>query len=554
MEHGLYGRSPTERVYIIWLVAFFMALAFSNRSDADDFVYTVRSDDTLSSIGRDVLLDSKSWADVANINSISKPYAIIPGQVLTIPHDWLTIVPARARVVKSSGKAQMSAVESGHVKPLKPGVALAAGDRINTNEKASATIGFDDGSKLTIAENSNLEIIEINRIGKSGYSQIVVNLIEGRGEADINPEGLANHTFDVHTPSATTSVRGTRFRINAQSDQTFSEVTEGRVFVVNRNGVIKLGEGYGVVTRKNNAPSQPQELLPPPDVSFLPDRISTLPYTIALPSNEGILGYRVQLARNNLFTILAYDSAASDQLLIDTDVPNGRYAVRVRAIDDKGLAGLDAMAEIEVDAHPLASRDVEPADGAVIYGSSLTARWQPGEGHKVRLDAGTDLLGEGSIATHSVETEAATGEATISGLAPGSYQWRLIASSATGRAGAPGEIHEVEIRSIPAAPTPIEFKLDFRRLAISWAKQPDNMRYRVEFSRDSEFKELIDSVLTDNTDYVITRPYPGNYFVRVASIDQHDYQGKWATLPIDVPVGMSWRVLLGGAALLLLVL
>ncbi len=47
--------------------------------------YTVRAGDTLSIIAREQLGDIARWPELADVNGITSPYTIFPGQVLKLP-------------------------------------------------------------------------------------------------------------------------------------------------------------------------------------------------------------------------------------------------------------------------------------------------------------------------------------------------------------------------------------------------------------------------------------------------------------------------------------
>lgn len=49
--------------------------------------YIVATNDSLSIIARDELMDISRWQEIAYINSIESPYRIYPGQVLLLPVD-----------------------------------------------------------------------------------------------------------------------------------------------------------------------------------------------------------------------------------------------------------------------------------------------------------------------------------------------------------------------------------------------------------------------------------------------------------------------------------
>ena len=72
--------------------------------------YTVRSGDSLSIVARDVLGDLSRWPELAALNAIAPPYTIYPGQVLQLPADVTTGIPAGGRnVTAAPGSVSQSA-------------------------------------------------------------------------------------------------------------------------------------------------------------------------------------------------------------------------------------------------------------------------------------------------------------------------------------------------------------------------------------------------------------------------------------------------------------
>lgn len=77
------------------------------------------------------------------------------------------------------------------------------------------------------------------------------------------------------------AVRGTRFRVNASAQTTWTEVLEGAVDVSTAVGQVQAGAGYGTVAQLGQAPVAPRALLAAPDLSVLPQRLERLPDRLA---------------------------------------------------------------------------------------------------------------------------------------------------------------------------------------------------------------------------------------------------------------------------------
>ena len=74
-----------------------------------------------------------------------------------------------------------------------------------------------DGSLVRVQSQSDVVLRQMRRKGRAGSLQSVLDLREGGVEASVPPEpGNAQRRFEIRTPAASTSVRGTRFLVQAQ--------------------------------------------------------------------------------------------------------------------------------------------------------------------------------------------------------------------------------------------------------------------------------------------------------------------------------------------------
>ncbi len=111
---------------------------------------------------------------------------------------------------------------SGTANVLRGGSNLAAAehmpillhDRLTTKQGSSVTIGLIDNSSLHLGENGILTIDDSMLVNGVGAPR-QVGLLGGELHAVINGAMRGNSTtFEVHTPNAVGSVRGTDFKIS----------------------------------------------------------------------------------------------------------------------------------------------------------------------------------------------------------------------------------------------------------------------------------------------------------------------------------------------------
>jgi ferric-dicitrate binding protein FerR (iron transport regulator) len=89
------------------------------------------------------------------------------------------------------------------------GMPILVGDKIQTSEKSRVTVELIDGSELTLSEGSS---IVIDRAVTS-VADSMIELFTGRLRSLVNMVPGKANGFEVHTPNAVASVRGTDFAV-----------------------------------------------------------------------------------------------------------------------------------------------------------------------------------------------------------------------------------------------------------------------------------------------------------------------------------------------------
>jgi len=191
---------------------------------------------------------------------------------------WLFLVSACVSVVLfgSSALAEQKVGEvialSGtatvnHGTSAKP-VILAAHDPIyekdviRTEAAAKVKIGFDDGTQVTLAELSSLEIREFVVTLKPKTPNAFLVLAAGAFRAIVNNVSQRD-TFKVQTPTAIAAVKGTDWMGEVKAGSTGVVVLQGRVGVSNVNpdiaGEVLLTDLMGTDVADNQPPTPPKE-------------------------------------------------------------------------------------------------------------------------------------------------------------------------------------------------------------------------------------------------------------------------------------------------------
>jgi hypothetical protein len=108
---------------------------------------------------------------------------------------------------------------SGMPIPAAVGTAVQVGDKLTTRPNSEVTVGLIDGSQMELSESSTLVLTEnvLNPDGSRASTK--VTLLDGllRSLVKVAPGHPPN--FEVHTPNAVASARGTMFEVAYHNNQ-----------------------------------------------------------------------------------------------------------------------------------------------------------------------------------------------------------------------------------------------------------------------------------------------------------------------------------------------
>ena len=136
------------------------------------------------------------------------------------------------------------------------GQILLAGFQLKTEAVSSANILFPDGTQIKLAENSELTIKAPERSAQKSVSSTELLLARGKlwGRAKNLPDQLS-----ISTPTATASIRGTEWEIDATtSDFASVMVLSGQVELSNSIGSVILDKNMRGTAKLNSKPSATQ--------------------------------------------------------------------------------------------------------------------------------------------------------------------------------------------------------------------------------------------------------------------------------------------------------
>ena len=112
---------------------------------------------------------------------------------------------------------------------MERGTVLKQGDEISTDPHGSATLAFADNSTVVLTDTTQLKIASFFTQGGVVRTEILLKM--GKVAAKVNKSEATKSDFRIKQPTATASVRGTRFSVfyDPGSKASITSVTEGVV-------------------------------------------------------------------------------------------------------------------------------------------------------------------------------------------------------------------------------------------------------------------------------------------------------------------------------------
>ncbi len=492
----------------------------------DDLVYVARQGDTLIGLGRRLLVDPRGWPQIQRLNRIEEPRRIPIGMKILIPVGLARALPAQAGVVQVEGEARSGGAA------LAPGALLDPGSEVVTGKDGYVTIELADGSRLVLQAQSRLRLREIARYPGLDAHRSTVEVEDGRVESLAAPQ-KGGGRFEIRTPLATTAVRGTNFRVASDggAKRTQSEVLTGSVAVAGAGAPIAVGAGFGTLVDERRTPIPPVKLLPAPDLARLPVLQERVLVRFNVEPVAGASRYRAQIARDREFQAVVAEGAFASPELRFSDVADGSYWLRVRALDERALEGADGHHAFRLKARPEPPFPSAPRNDGKASGDAVELRWSAAaEAASYRVQLARDRGFKDLVAD---ESAVAATEFRVGGLAPGDYFWRVASVRPDRDQGPFGDPQRFTQKPLP--PTPEAPTVDEKNLNFNWAAEP-GQKFRLQVAPDERFATLVADLMVDEPRVSLPKLEPGTYFLRVQATDPDGYVGPFtATQRFEVP-------------------
>ncbi|WP_242113151.1 FecR domain-containing protein [Luteimonas aquatica] len=529
------------------------ALCCVDAASAQEWRYRVRPGDNVWDLAAKYLRNDVPWQKLQAHNDIPDPLRLPPGSQMRFPVAWLKQQPAKAKVVGVQGSA-VARDAAGRESPVSEGMRLGIGATLRTAADANLTLEFADGSRLLLQGDSELVLDKLSAYGATGMTDTRLRLPRGRAGNAVRPMRGPAANYIIATPHTISSVRGTRFRIGSDGTRSQSEVTEGKVAVSGGGGQVLLKPGQGTASGSDNRPLPPRALLAAPEPASIALSLDQIPARLTWKPVPGAARYRVQVSATPEFVTLLHDRVADAPQDALPALADGTYSVRVRAIDENGIEGLDATVSLRAARQPPFA--IAPSEGSSTDAERPRFRWASmGEGVRYRFQLAGAAGFDAPLADQTVKS---TDLRSPQALTPGDYQWRVAAIDSEDRATGFSEGQHFSVRAPGPGPELQSGSgaADKRTLQVRWPAGAEGQRFRFQLSRKADFSRLeVDRELDDNQ---ITLPgmRSGTWYARIQTIDSDGYAGPYGPTQTIKMGCLSCRIAAigGGVVLVLLAL
>lgn len=514
----------------------FLLLAVAQVAWSEDWLYLTYPGDTPLQIGIKYLKNPADWREVLKINHVATDRVLPSNTRIRIPVALLKVTPAPVLVTHVTGNVRVKP-DGGMFRRLAAGDRLNGGETVLTGPNSFAGFKLADGTQLTEQPMSKLKFGRLAAWGKTGMVATELDLDSGRMEVGAAKQVGPAGGFKVNTPVAVAGLRGTVFRLNVSEDGSIlrNEVLQGVVGISAQGKEVQVAKAEGTVARRGQPPEAPRPLLPAPNLDGLSGRVVDLPLHFAWPQMDHAVGWRAQVAADPGFqNILLDTSGDKPEASWQTNLPDGRYFLRVRAIDSAGLEGLNGDHPFELDARPLPPELSEPAADGRAYQEDVTFDWaasQDARGYLLQIAPTADFPAATTIERKLGSVVLATVQ-----LKPGRYFWRMASIDEHGPHGW-SPARALRVQPLPVAPQgSAKADGDSGQAGFTWQTVDGATQYDFELAQTANFTNIEAKQRLSATRTSVPVK-PGKHFWRIRGVEEDGQTGAWSrTNPLFMPL------------------
>lgn len=384
------------------------------QAESDDIAYTMRRGDTLIALSQKYLMKPDTYKIVQRVNGIADPFRIPMGKVIKFPRNLLKFQPSKATLLSVRGQVTVNANRQAVA-----GQVLGEGARLATAGSSFATLQLDNGSRLSLPSNSDLRITRLRTYTMGGSLDYDFDLAKGGTRSTVIPLKSSDDRYRVRTPKAVSAVRGTDFqsRYDVESNSDFAEVIEGGLAVgIGNQDALALPAGNGLAIPKSGKASV-ETLLPEPTL-IEPGRMQSDALIRFTPNpTPAAAGYRYTWSTDAGFIDQIADITAATDPVTLTELGDGNYFIRARAISPSGIQGLPATFAFKRRLNSVSATAGAGDDGFAF-------KWT-GKGQGISRFHFQLFKGSQDKAAMVDEASLTSNQISVSDLPAGTYFWRV---------------------------------------------------------------------------------------------------------------------------------
>lgn len=509
-------------------------------SQTDEIAHTVQEGDTLEGLARTYLAAPRKWSLLQARNKVADPRRLRPGSVVWIP---VSLQPSESATVEFvDGQVTQQPRSGGAPTLVAPGGRLGEGTVLQVGTDSFVTVKLADGTLVRVQARSELQLRQLRRRGRAGSLQSVLEMRGGGVESTVPPNNETFRRFELRTPMAVTSVRGTRFSVAIDdTGQAVASVLNGSVAVQSREATVPhdttalLAPGQGLAVAADGAVGAPRPLLAAPDTSGVPDTLGDVGIlAIDVPELPGAARYEAQVARDTDFTQVLRHGTFVDGHLRWKALYDGTYYLSVRALDSSGIPGIPAIRPFAIKTRPVPPLYQEPAPGGVVASGAGELRCTQVPGVRwYRIQVANDEQFSQPVLDSQLLTDC---RMALAALPAGRYFWRAASQQLLAKSESIDQGPFAQPQPFMVADRPATVQLQSIRaqandtaVHLHWPAQPgQRFRLQLALSADPVFEQVLQDTTLDDPEWTAAQLPAGEYLVRIQVLDATGLQSDFS--------------------------
>jgi hypothetical protein len=491
----------------------------------DSIPHLVVQGETLEKLASLYFGDTRLWTQLQAANQIPDPRRLQPGSTILIPARLLPVTSGTVEFVRGNVTVAQAG-NPGTTAPAQAGQQLDEGARIQSGPDSFVAVRLADGTIVRVHAQSDVQLRQMRRRGRAGSLQSILEMQSGSLDTSVPDQGEILRRFEIRTPSASTSVRGTRFDVTiAPSGQLSTAVLEGSVAVRSLNAPAHskgelVNNGQGVLVSAAGDVGTPKALLPAPDLSALPSAVhDPALLTLPLPALGSASAWQVQISQDSAATQVLRQGIFNAAQAAWQSIDDGAYHVTVRGLDADGIPGYAAHRPLVVKTRPVPPLAQSPAPGAILAQGQgeLLCTEVPGV-RWYHLQVARDAKYQDVVLAADRQNECRLG---LESLPMGTYHWRaasILAKADNAPDQGPFSSSQAfTIANRPASLQSMEAQDGVPNASLHWNADP-GQTFRLMLARDIDFKEVVEDVALEHPRWEAQALPGGIYYVRIQVI------------------------------------